>query len=355
MNNAALVKGLNTAFIDKNIESDLSHRPQFISNNHVAGRKVLTTIESELSCCDSFIFSVAFVTMSGITPLLETFKELEDKGIPGKILTTDYLNFSEPRALEKLNSLSNIEIKMFDTQAAQEGFHTKGFIFKNRDTYRILVGSSNLTLGALTTNKEWNTKIVSTEQGEYADDIVREFHELWESDYAKSYYDFIEEYKVRYEISKKQREIATSERSISLEAYKLKPNSMQVSFVNSLRNIMDAGESKALLISATGTGKTYASAFALRDFEPKKALFVVHREQIAKQAIKSYKKVFGKTKTFGLLSGNSRSFDSEFLFSTMQMMAKDEIRNRFDKDEFDIIVVDEVHRAGAESYQKIMA
>lgn len=354
MNNAALVKGLNTAFIDKNIESDYSYRPQFISNNHLAGRKVLTTIEAELSCCESFDFSVAFVTMSGITPLLETFKELEDKGIPGRILTTDYLNFSEPKALAKLKSLSNIEIKMYDTKIAKEGFHTKGFMFKNGDTYRILVGSSNLTLGALTTNKEWNTKIVSTKQGEYADEVISEFSELWNSECARAYDDFIEEYSLRYEISKKQREIAADDTSISLEAYKLTPNSMQVSFVDSLKNIMSTGESKALLISATGTGKTYASAFALRDIDPKKALFIVHREQIAKQAIKSYKKVFGRTKSFGLLSGNSRELNADFLFSTMQMMAKDEIRSHFDKDEFDIIVIDEVHRAGATSYKKIM-
>ena len=40
--------------------------------------------------------SVAFITMGGITPLLQTLKELENKGIPGEVLTTNYLNFSEP-------------------------------------------------------------------------------------------------------------------------------------------------------------------------------------------------------------------------------------------------------------------
>ena len=66
------------------------------------------------------------------------------------------------------------------------------------------------------------------------------------------------------------------------------------------------GEDKALLISATGTGKTYASAFALRDIDPKRALFIVHREQIAKQAMNSFKKVFQDTRSFGLISGTSR-------------------------------------------------
>ena len=56
---------------------------------------------------------------------------------------------------------------MFVTENAKEGFHTKGYIFKKEEMYRIIVGSSNMTLSALTTNREWNTKIVSTEQGEY--------------------------------------------------------------------------------------------------------------------------------------------------------------------------------------------
>lgn len=107
-------------------------------------------------------------------------------------------------------------------------------------------------------------------------------------------------------------------------------------------------------MTRAGTGKTYASAFALREEKPTKALFLVHREQIAKQAIKSYKKVFGETKTFGLLSGNSKDYDVDYLFSTMQMMAKPEIITKFQKNEFQIIVIDEAHRIGANSYQNIM-
>ena len=70
--------------------------------------------------------------MGGVTPLLQTLKELEKKGVKGQILTTNYLNFSEPRALEKLNSLKNVTLKMYDVEAAGNGFHTKGYIFKKR-------------------------------------------------------------------------------------------------------------------------------------------------------------------------------------------------------------------------------
>ncbi|MCM1467312.1 MAG: hypothetical protein NC086_04125, partial [Alistipes sp.] len=90
-------------------------------------------VEEELMRCDSFVISVAFVTMGGITPLLLTLKELEKKGISGKILTTNYLNFSEPAALQKLHELKNITLKMYDVEAADEGFHTKGYIFKKEE------------------------------------------------------------------------------------------------------------------------------------------------------------------------------------------------------------------------------
>ena len=210
--------------------------------------------------CDEFFISVAFITMGGITPLLQTLKELERRGIPGKILTTDYQNFSEPRALRKLAELSNVTLKMYRTDEAQEGFHTKGYIFKNEELYRIIVGSSNLTLSALTKNREWNTKVVSTDEGEYASDLMMEFTDLWNSEYAVAFEDFIEEYALNYRIIRKQRKIAKEAQVTSLEQYKLQPNSMQLGFISNLEKIRAAGETKALLISATGTGKTYASA-----------------------------------------------------------------------------------------------
>lgn len=144
--------------------------------------------------CDQFSISVAFITKSGITPLLQTLKELEYRNVPGRILTTDYLGFSEPEAMSKLAELKNIELKMYRTRETEDGFHTKGYIFKKDEVYRIIVGSSNMTLSALTKNKEWNTKIVSTELGEYTKEILNEFNQLWNSTFAYNYDDFIEEY-----------------------------------------------------------------------------------------------------------------------------------------------------------------
>lgn len=349
-----LQQGMHTAFIDAATTSNLAYKPQFVSNNYKNGRKVLASIEEELASCDEFAISVAFITMSGITPILQTLKELENKGVPGRIMTTDYLMFSEPKALDKLAELTNIELKMFHTGETGEGFHTKGYIFREQEIYRIIVGSSNMTLSALTKNREWNTRLVSTEQGEYTQQIIEEYEELWNSTHSVSYDGFIEHYRTNYEVIKKQRKIARRENVTSIEQYRLQPNKMQIEFINSLQNLKKNNASRALLISATGTGKTYASAFALREEDVKKVLFLVHREQIAKQAIISYQKVFGTTRTFGLLSGNSKDYDADYLFATMQMMAKPETLSRFERDEFDTIVIDEVHRAGAESYQRII-
>lgn len=141
-----LRSGFENAYIDGTIASNLAYKPQFISNNYKQGKKVLSSIEDELVACDGFQISVAFITMGGITPLLQTLKALEKKGIKGEILTTNYLNFSEPRALEKLNKLSNITLKMYDVEASGDGFHTKGYIFKKDEIYRIIIGSSNIVV-----------------------------------------------------------------------------------------------------------------------------------------------------------------------------------------------------------------
>ena len=350
MNYQNIQSGLSTAFLDKNISSNVLYRPQFISNDYKNGRKVLSTIEDELLHCDSFSISVAFITMGGITPLLQTLRTLEDKGIHGKILTTDYLAFSDPKALDKLATFSNIELKMYLVPDSKNGFHTKGYIFQSNEIYKILIGSSNMTNTALTTNREWNTKIVSTKSGEFVSEMLDEFEELWNHPNTYSYNAFIGAYRVHYEEYKKVKQ----KEDIKLPSKQLIPNSMQQAFISNLRKLRNENESKSLLISATGTGKTYASAFAMQDQNPKRALFLVHREQIAKQALQSYRNVFGDTKTFGLLSGNSKDTDVDCLFATMQTMSKKEVYSSFAPDTFDTIIIDEAHRIGAKSYQEIM-
>ena len=346
--------GFETAYIDGSVASSSIYRPQFVSNNYKEGKKVLSSVEDELLACDRFQISVAFITMSGITPLLQTLKELEKRNIPGQILTTNYLDFSEPRALEKLNSLSNITLKMYDVEAADEGFHTKGYIFRKDEIYRIIIGSSNITSAALTSNREWNTKLISTKQGQMTKEIISEFNELWNSKYALSFDEFYENYKERYKIIRHQREIARQEEITSLERYKLQPNSMQVGFITNLKKILASGEERALLISATGTGKTYASAFAMRELGFKRVLFLVHRGQLARQTKKSYEKVFANSVSMGLVGAGYHEYGADYVFATVQTLNRDEHLLQYDKNTFDCIILDEAHHVPADTYQKIM-
>jgi len=347
-----IMNSIKGALIDRfDTSGSLEYRPQFVFNNYKDGKKVLANIEAELLCCDEFSISVAFITVGGITPLLQTFKELEKKGVKGRILTTDYLCFSEPRALKMLNELNNIEIRMYKSDV--DGFHTKGYIFKKDEIYRIIVGSSNMTQSALTKNKEWNTRIVSTENGAYAFDIMREFEGLWTSDYTLQFDDFIESYEKTY----RQKFILEKVEKINYKIAansQLIPNKMQSEFITNYKRINDQGENKALLISATGTGKTYASAFAMRELKFKKVLFLVHRNQIAKQALESFKKVFNSNISMGLVTGGYHDYDCDFIFATIQTMSKDENMKKFDSKHFDAIIIDEAHHSSANSYKKIL-
>ncbi len=349
-----LKEGLITAYIDGTAAANLTYKPSFVSNNPKEGKKVLSAVEDELLRCDKFQISVAFITMGGITPLLQTLKELEKKGIPGEILTTNYLNFSEPCALKKLSELKNITLKMYDVERAEVGFHTKGYIFRKNEIYHIIIGSSNITSSALTLNKEWNTKLVSTEQGEVATHIVAEFNEFWNSEYALAFDSFYESYKQKFEIIKRQREIAKQDEIKSIAKYRLTPNSMQVGFIANLKKIVEKGENRALLISATGTGKTYASAFAMRELGFNKVLFLVHRATLAKQAMDSFKNVFEETKTMGIVGAGYSDYRADYIFAMVETLHKEDNLHKFSPEDFDCIVLDEAHHSPANTYQKVM-
>lgn len=140
---------------------------------------LLNELKKSLKECKSFYFSVAFINYSGLQLLLETFKELEDRNIKGKIITTTYLNFTEPKALERIQKFNNIDMKIF-IASKEIGFHTKVYIFENEDNYKIIIGSSNITQSALKSNIEWNVKIVSKEDTSFIRDVLKEYNNLWD-------------------------------------------------------------------------------------------------------------------------------------------------------------------------------
>ena len=217
--------------------SSADNYADFILNKPKKGLKVLSSIQDELRNCTEFYISVAFITQSGITPLLQDLKQLEEKNIKGKILTTDYLGFSEPKALKRLNQLNNIEVRMYNVTNNDFGFHTKGYIFKNLNEVNILIGSSNLTQKALTINKEWNLMASSSMDDDLANNVIDSFNIYW--DYATPLPDCIEDYTKIYEESNKNR---LKQEELTKKVFK--PNSMQKSFANNLIELIETSVTK---------------------------------------------------------------------------------------------------------------
>lgn len=336
-----------TGFIDKSLDSDALYQPELLVNRKIPRKKVLSTIIKELENCESFYISVAFVTTSGVAALINTFKSLENKGVKGKILVSQYLNFTQPEALKRLSQFKNIELKI----VTKENSHSKGYIFKHSDYYNLVIGSSNLTSSALSTNKEWNMKVSARNSSSIVDKVITEFQDDFEigeivnETYIEKYEEIYKKQFLVYEKNKKE-----LSKEIDLE---ITPNSMQTEALENLKKLREEND-KALIISATGTGKTYLAAFDAKAFNPKKLLFVVHRLNIAKKAMETFKSIFGDTKTMGLYSGKQRELDKDFVFSTVQTISKTNHLEQFENDFFDYIIIDESHRSGADSYIRLI-
>ena len=322
--------------------SDIKLQPKFIFNDFNSGFNLLTQLHKELLECEEFYFSVAFITQSGLICLKEILSQLNKKNIRGYILTTDYLYFTEPRALQELMRFSNLKIRIY----TQDNFHTKGYIFKHADYYSLIIGSSNLTQGALKANKEWNLKVNSTEQETICQEILHEFWLMWGKSVILTD-EWLQNYQKHY---RQKQENFPAEQIFSV---KFTPNKMQTEALASLEELRRSGRTKALLISATGTGKTYLAAFSVQKAAPRRLLFLVHREQILKQAAQTFQHVLGNI-SIGFLTGTHKNFTAPYLFSTISMMAKPEILTQFAPTYFDYIIIDETHRAGAASYRKII-
>ena len=123
--------------------------------------------------------------------------------------------------------------------------------------------------------------------------------------------------------------------------------------MENLERLRRAGEDKALVIAATGTGKTYMSAFDVMAFNPKRLLFLVHREDILRSAEKTYKSLCkNKNITMGFYTGNSKEKEADYLFSTVQTMCRN--LEDFNRDDFDYIVIDEAHHSTSPTYERIL-
>ncbi|MTH54241.1 DUF3427 domain-containing protein [Bacillus mangrovi] len=351
-----LKNSLHKGFIDKQTVSG-HFRPELLVNNTRKNENVLNAVLEELEKSIDFIFSVAFITESGLATLKSHLLDLKQKGIRGRILTSTFLNFNQPKVFKELLKLENVDVRTTDIK----GFHSKGYIFKHDTHYSLIVGSSNLTAHALKVNYEWNVKLTSHEDGEIIHHFKNQFEEVWENAHQLTS-EWIENYEKSYIPPARPNEInqlvempASYETNALKEALKIVPNKMQEAALSQIAAVRENGKDKGIIISATGTGKTYLSAFDVRRYAPKRMLFIVHREQILSKAKSDFLKILGGIESdFGIYSGNNKQTQAKYLFATIQTISKEANLNQFDPREFDYILIDEVHKAGAASYRRVI-
>lgn len=302
--------------------------------------------------CSAFYLTVSFIKEAGLILIKNEIEEALKRGVEGKLITSTYQNFTDVNSLDIfkdwMEKYPNFQCHLDFNCFGDNGFHSKGYIFKLEEEYEFLVGSSNITRFALLKNIEWNVSLVRKDNNEVISASMKDFNDLWDRT-LKLNNDLIKEYKelVEFAIVKWDMDYVSDYKDKNI-----RPNAMQKVALKELRRYRDTGVTKALIVAATASGKTYLAAFDARNFDAKRILFIVHRENILLDAKKTFTKVFGEKKSYGLFTGNEQNLSADFIFATNGMVAKH--LDEFDANEFDYIILDECHHAAASTYKKIM-
>ena len=316
----------------------------------------LATIQSNLRTCKEFRFSVSFIKKAGLVLLANDIRSALERGVKGKLITSTYQNFTDIESLSTFLNLSfafeNFECHLDDECFYDEknystnGFHTKGYLFDFEGRSEIIVGSSNITRYALLKNIEWDLVVDCHKNDEAYQSACKEFDDLWNKTFELTQ-EHINIYAQKINFA-----IERWDMDYDLAEQKIKPNYMQRKALKELNRNRAIGISRALVVSATGSGKTYLAAFDALNFAPNRLLYVVHEGSILRRSLETFQEVFGGLKTCGEYTGEAKELDADFIFSTNVSMCRS--LGLFDKKEFDYIIIDECHHAVAETYRQII-
>ena len=316
----------------------------------------LATIQANLRSCKKFFFSVSFIKKAGLVLIANDIKSALENGAEGRLITSTYQNFTDVESLNYFLKLTqgfkNFECHLDDECFYDEknysanGFHTKGYLFEFDDRCEIIVGSSNITRYALLKNIEWDLVVDCKKNDGSFLDAFKEFNALWNKTNVLSQ-DIIRLYaqKLNFAIERWDMDYNPAEQ-------KIKPNYMQYKALKELNRNRAMGINRALVVSATGSGKTYLAAFDALNFSPNRLLYIVHEGSILRKSLDDFQKVFAGLKTCGMYSSEAKELNADFLFATNISMS--ESLQLFSKDEFDYIIIDECHHAVADTYRKII-
>lgn len=309
----------------------------------------------------------AFAMKSGVKLMLDTLKEAHARKADIQLLVGDYLSITQPDALEMLiEALPNAEIRLFKTYG--QSFHPKAYLFRHENNQHVIVGSSNLSQSALTSGIEWSLHTVNEETFEQA---IEEFQKVFYAEKTVPVNAFtIEEYRKEFEKKNQEKPLSkqwdaaeeanlmygiNSSESIALDVQEtytvLEPRPAQRLALNALEETKIQGYDKAMVVLATGLGKTYLAAFFARKF--KRVLFVAHRDEILEQAKAAFTHVH-PDRSAGFYNGVEKSLHSDMTFASIYTISQKQHLQQFTRDTFDLIVIDEFHHAAAPTYNRLI-
>lgn len=337
--------------------------------------KLVNDITQAMKKAKFIYILTSFVMKSGVELIATPLKEALSRGAEVKICAGDYLFITDPQALKQLLEISeNIELRLWRSNG--KSFHPKAYLFQyDEKEGMLIIGSSNLSRSALTTGVEWNVLMSSDISPKMFQEAIDEFFNMFYHDfsvtlnietlakYEKEYLQFHrknpnlvqkwtkqEEIELMFSYTKKDQEVplVVEEK----ERYEvIVPREAQREALEALETVMVEGYDKAMVVMATGLGKTYLAGFFAKNF--KKVLFIAHRIEILQQAKQSFQRILPDW-SHGLYIGAKKDEDVDCLFASNITLTIEQNLVKFDKHQFDLIIVDEFHHAAAKTYQRII-
>jgi superfamily II DNA or RNA helicase/HKD family nuclease len=306
-------------------------------------------LEKAMQRADRIRLIVAFVMESGVKLLVPQLKQAAERGARIQLLTGRYLSVTEPSAIYYLyDHLGNaVDIRFYNETV--RSFHPKSYIFDYGTEGEVFVGSSNISLSALTTGVEWNYRLLKSEHPDDYQRFSDTFNKLFECYSEPVTQEVLKEYSDKW--IKPQFVRAEEKAALAVHLPKPEPRGAQIEALYYLKEARLEGVNKGVVVAATGVGKTHLAAFDALSF--KRVLFIAHRDEIVKQAYDVFQTLRPKEQ-LGYYTGERKDQGADIYFSTVQTLSRSENLQAFPPDYFDYIIVDEFHHAAAESYLSII-
>ena len=318
---------------------------------------LLPHLVRHLADSQSADMAVAFTLRSGMDLLQPHLQDLLDRGGSLRILTGDYLGTTDPDALLRLLDLDGkVSCRVFETdrndekQLTANSFHPKAYIFRHRDgSCAAFIGSSNLSEMALKYGVEWNYRALDSKDPAGLREALDAFDRLFNNPRTVELTPaWIEEYRNRRPVLRVPVQVEVIDEPPPVIP---DPHRIQMEALQRLQDTRAEGRIAGLVVLATGLGKTWLSAFDSVAF--KRVLFVAHREEILTQALETFR-LIRPHDVLGRYTGEEKAASASVLFASIQTLSRQAHLDRFRKDEFDYIIVDEFHHAEAHTYRRLI-